>query len=188
MPTVNISLPLTFAYCRPSKFSLKTLGASGSTLGLAPSEHLSQTRTASLVKQLLDKEVIQRPIFSLMLINGQDGVLSLGGTAAGAIEMVETQTKSQLDSIGGKGKQELKPVEELPPLKKRGRTSKGVTARQPDWEDGWTWSDVQGAEGWWQVLMRGVWVDGSKVLKNQAVVVDVCILLGSCYSFLFLRS
>ena len=166
-------------YCRPFKYSLKTLGASGSTLGVAPSQHLSQTRSASLFKQLLDKEAIQRPVFSLMLINGQEGVLSLGGTAAGAIELVETQTKSELDSLGGDEKQEPKPIEKLPPLNKRGRTSKGITVREPGWEEGWTWSDVQGAEGWWQVLMQGVWVDGSKVLKNQAVVVDVRTSLGS---------
>ncbi|KAL6719830.1 mRNA decay protein [Lecanora helva] len=173
LPTVNTSIPLSFAYCRPLKFSLQTLGASGSTLGLAPSEHLGQIRSASFLKQLLDKDAIQRSVFSLMLINGQDGVLSLGGTAAGAVALVESQTKSQLDSLGGGENEDLKPAEQLQPLKKRGRTSKGITVREPEWDDGWTWSDVQGAEGWWQVLMDGVWVDGSKVLKNQAVVIDM---------------
>lgn len=175
LPTVNTSMPLSFAYCRPFKFSLKTLGASGGTLGLAPSEHLSQTRSASLFKQLLDKAAIQRPIFSLMLINGQDGVLSIGGTAANAIEMVEMQTKSELDSLAGSERQEPVPAKKLPSLGKRGRTGKGIITRQADWEEGWALTDVQGAEGWWQVLMRGVWVDGSKVLKNQAVVIDVSL-------------
>ena len=40
LPTVKNSVPLEFTHCRPSKSSLKTLEASGSTLGLAPSEHL----------------------------------------------------------------------------------------------------------------------------------------------------
>lgn len=173
LPTVNTSLPLSFAYCRPSKYSSRTLGASGSTLGLAPSEHLSQIRTPSLFKQLLDKAAIQRPVFSLMLINGQDGVLSVGGTAARAIELVETQTKTELDSLGGGGHQEVLPEKKLPTLEKRGRNGKGIITRQPDWEDDWAWSEVQGAEGWWQLLMHGVWVDGSKVLHNQAVVIDV---------------
>ena len=174
LPTINVSLPLSFAYCRPLKYSLSTLDASGSTLGLAPSSHLSQTRATPVLTQLLEKEAIQRPIFSLMLINGEDGVLSLGGTAASAIDMVEAETKAQLDLIGGHEEQKpAAPVEKMPPLVKRGRTSKGIVMRQPDWDDSWTWSDVQGAEGWWQVLMQGVWVDGSRVLKNQPVVVDV---------------
>ena len=174
LPTINVSLPLSFAYCRPQKFSLRTLSASGSVLGLAPSEHLSQTHTTSLFQQLLEKEAIERPVFSLMLINGQDGVLSLGGTAALAIQMVEAQTKAELDSLGGHEQQEPMPAAEpIPPLVKRSRTKEDIAPRQPDWDDGWTWTDVQGAEGWWQILMRGVWVDSSKVLTNQAVVVDV---------------
>lgn len=182
LPTINTSLPLSFAYCRPFKYSLQTLGASGSTLGLAPSEHLSQTRSRSLLTQLLDKGVIQRPVFSIMLVNGGDGVLSLGGTAGGAVDMVEAKTKFELDLIGGNEIKEPKPAGNLPPvppLQKRGRTPKGITIRQPDWDEDWTWSEVQGAEGWWQILMRGVWVDGSKVLNNQAVVVDVCVSLTS---------
>lgn len=175
LPTVNTTLPLSFAYCRPSKYSTRTLGASGSILGLAPSEHLSQIRTPSLFKQLLEKEAIQRPIFSLMLINGQDGVLSVGGTAANAIDLVETQTKTELDSLASDTRPQEPPVTKLPDLVKRGRTGKGIITRQPDWEDDWAWSEVQGAEGWWQVLMHGVWVDGSKVLHNQAVVIDVHI-------------
>ncbi len=173
LPTVNNSVPLSFAYCRPSKYSSRTLGASGSTLGLAPSEHLSQIRTPSLFKQLLDKVAIQRPVFSLMLINGQDGVLSVGGTAANAIKLVDIQTKIELDALAEDPREEVLPAKKLPNLEKRGRTGKGIITRQPDWEDDWAWSEVQGAEGWWQVLMHGVWVDGSKVLHNQAVVIDV---------------
>jgi hypothetical protein len=38
---------------------------------------------------------------------------------------------------------------------------------------GWKWSDVQGAVGWWQILMHGVWLDGVKVLYNQPIILDV---------------
>lgn len=169
------SIPLSFAHCRPSKFSQHTLGASGSTLGLAPSEHLSQTGSTSLLKQLLDKKAIQRPIFSLMLINGQRGVLSVGGTAASAIEMVVSQTKTELDRLGTVEKGNLTTANTGKPLTKRGRTSKDVVPRQAEWEEGWSWNKVQGAEGWWQLLTQGLWVDGSKVLQNQAVVIDVRI-------------
>ena len=173
LPTVDNPLPLSFPYCRPSKFSRKTLGPSGSILGLAPSEHLSQTGSKSLVKQLFEEKVIQRPIFSLMLINGQDGVLSVGGTAASTIEMVVSQTENALNQIGETEKGDVAPAEKLPPLVKRGRHGKEIVTKREDWETGWVWTEVQGAEGWWQLLMRGVWVDGSKVLQNQAVVIDV---------------
>ena len=176
LPTVGDQLPLSFPYCRPSKFSRDTLGPSGSILGLAPSEHLSQTGSISFMKQLLEKEVIQRPVFSLMLINGQDGVLSVGGTAASAIEMVVSETENALNQLGGTGKGEVAPVEKLAPLVKRGRHGKEFVTKREDWETGWVWTGVQGAEGWWQLLMRGVWVDGSKVLHNQAVVIDVSSL------------
>ena len=178
LPTVNTSVQLPFAQCCPSKFRLRTLWASGSTLGLAPSETLSQTGS-SLLKMLLEREIIQRPIFSLTLINGQEGILSIGGTAAKAVEMIVSQTETALDKLGGK--ETIKPLvtqkgKDLPPLVKRGRTGKRIITRQASWEEGWVWNGVQGAEGWWQLLMRGVWVDGSRVLRNQAVVVDVSVL------------
>ena len=88
MPTINSSVALSFAYCRPSKFLQHTFGPSDSTLGLAPSEHLSQMGTRSILKQLLEKEAIERPVFSLMLINSHEEVLSIGGTAASAVDMV----------------------------------------------------------------------------------------------------
>ena len=108
-----------------------------------------------------------------MLLNGQDGVLSVGGTAASTIEMVVSQTENALNQMGETEKGIVAPVEKLPPLVKRGRHGKEVVTKREDWETGWAWTEVQGAEGWWQLLMRGVWVDGSKVLQNQAVVIDV---------------
>ena len=111
-----------------------------------------------------------------MLINGNEGVLSIGGTAASAIDMVVTQTKLELDHIGMIERGEALPVETprdtTNQLTKRGRATKDVIPRQADWGDGWAWSKVQGAEGWWQILMQAVYVDGAKVLQNQAVVID----------------
>ncbi|KAL9103986.1 MAG: hypothetical protein Q9163_001006 [Psora crenata] len=149
-------------------------GPSGSTLGLAPSEYLSQTGSTSILKQLVDKEVIERPIFSLILVNDHEGVLSVGGTAARAVEMVVSQTKNELDHLGAieRGEEEL-PQKDMKPLVKRDRPRKEDAAQQADWEESWAWSKVQGADGWWQILMQSIWVDGSKVLQNQAVVLDV---------------
>lgn len=175
LPTMNISIPLSFAYCRPSKFSVDTLGASGSALGLAPSEHLRQTKSTSILKQLLQKQVIERPIFSLMLINGQEGVLSIGGTGARAVEMVEQQTKEELDHVSAIERGEITIEVDGDNVVKRGMTKReSVFDTKTNWEEGWKWSQVQGAEGWWQILMQGVWVDGSKILQNQAAVIDVC--------------
>lgn len=172
LPTINISIPLSFAYCRPSKFSLDTLGASGSALGLTPSEHLRQTKSTSILEQLLQKQIIERPVFSLMLINGQEGVLSIGGTGARAVEMVEQQTKDELDHVSAVERGELTTDFDGDNIIKRSMMEP-VFDTKTNWEEGWKWSQVQGAEGWWQVLMQGVWVDGSKVLHNQAAVIDI---------------
>jgi hypothetical protein len=174
LPTINKSVPLSFTYCRPSKFSLATLGPSGSTLGLASSESLRQTKSTSLLKQLYKKDIIQRPIFSLMLINGQEGILSVGGTSAKAIELVEQQTKAELDHAGAVEREELPVDSNLPSyVNRRGVGALPAAAGSDGWEEHWRWSKVQGAEGWWQILMQGVWVDGIKILQNQAAVIDV---------------
>ncbi|KAK3176598.1 hypothetical protein OEA41_007921 [Lepraria neglecta] len=150
----------------------KSNGSSGEEKGLT----MGEATTDGSWYLLLDREVIKRPIFSLIVINGEAGVLSIGRTAARAIEMVVNQTETELDRFGGKGdveKPKARKEKELPPLVKRGRAGKGTVNRQADWEEGWAWNGVQGADGWWQLLMRGVWIDGSRVLRNQAVVVDI---------------
>ncbi|KAL8900314.1 MAG: hypothetical protein Q9192_001137 [Flavoplaca navasiana] len=192
LPTVGSSVPLPFAYCRPLKGSQETLQASGSMLGLAPSQHLRQVDTPLLLHQLLKKSVIERPIFALMLVSGNEGVLSIGGTGAQAVEMVSKQTAEQLDRAGAQEKinaftaengktlvggasslDKANILKEKTNLQKREGEAHGLKERRADWREGWTWSKVQGAEGWWQTLMQGVWVGGSRVLQNQAVVIDI---------------
>lgn len=178
LPKSHGSVPISFAHCRPSKSSLATLAASGMMLGLAPSHHLSQTGTPTLLAQFLATKTIARSIFSIMLINGQEGVLSVGGTGAEAVDYVEAQTRKQLDEIGALQRTAVTdqpPSTDINTIVKR-ESEPGTTARDPnppDWRTGWKWSNVQGAEGWWQTLLQGVWVDGSKVLQNQPVVIDV---------------
>ena len=158
----------------------------------------SQTKSTSILKQLFEKEAVQRPLFSLMLINGHEGVLSIGGTAAPAIDMVDTMTKFELDRLGRIERGEIEKDEKLEAtklatplpaalpdadnskrLRKRGRARKEMTPRQAGWEEGWAWSKVQGADGWWQILIQSVRVDGVKVLQNQAAVIDVSGLPGN---------
>ncbi|KAI9824456.1 MAG: hypothetical protein M1832_001991 [Thelocarpon impressellum] len=174
MPTIGTSTALSFAHCRPPKSSLNTLRASGSMLGLAPSESLSQTNTPSLTSQLYEKGVIARDVWSLMLINGKEGVFSVGGTGAEAVELVQQQTEEELKRWGE--------LEKANALDGRSGASDGINKRTdegrsgkdrpPEWEHGWRWNKVQGARGWWQILMQGVWVDGTKVLKNQPIIID----------------
>lgn len=159
-------------------------------LGLAPSDHLSQIGVKRILQQLLDENAIERPIFSLMLINGREGILSVGGTVARAVDLVVEQTANELDRAGAQSKIETlaqekdqasgdvtnKPAAKRSLMKRRAKVNQEKASRQADWENEWTWNDVQGAEGWWQTLMQGLWIDGSRVLQNQAVVFDVGFL------------
>ena len=174
LPTLERSLPVGFAYCRPPKSSSSTLGPSGSKLGLAPFDSVGQTHSTSLLSQLLEKKVVERPVFSIMLIDGDHGVLSFGGTAAPAVEMVEAQTKAQLEHVGKIEREEI--PEGTPPPKaeiaKRGSNGDNLDKNTVRWDHGFFWTHVQGAEGWWQVLIQGIWVDGVRVLRNQAAIID----------------
>lgn len=73
------------------------------------------------------------------------------------------------------GEQEIDKRDSDGDLGKRQRAGNRAesTGQAPSWRDMWKWSPVEGADGWWQTLMRGVWVDGVKVLKNQPCVVDI---------------
>lgn len=129
-----------------------------------------------MLRQLLKKGVIQRAIFSLTLINGQEGILSVGGTSAKAIELVEQQTKAELDRAGAIERGEISANADLSSaLNKREIHEIDPSGGGDTWEKDWRWIKVQGAEGWWQILMQGVWVDGIKILRNQATVIDVCL-------------
>ena len=128
----------------------------------------------------MDKNIVQRPVFSLMLINGYEGVLSVGGTAAPAVELVLSETRHDLDKIGSSSGATKKSFQGGVELVKRSEDDKKhipVDNKDgpvdSDWRRNWAWSKTQGAEGWWQILMQSVWVDGMNVLKNQAVVLDV---------------
>ena len=109
-----------------------------------------------------------------MLINGKEGILSVGGTGAKAIDVAEQQMKDELDHLGAVERGEFRQDQEQESSENRAKSSKEeVLRRQTEWDADFQWSNVQGAEGWWQILMQGVWIDGNKVLQNQQVVIDV---------------
>lgn len=249
LPSANLSFDLQFAHCKPRRQSRDTLLPSGALLGLAPSKSLSQLgdELPDFFDQLVGQNIVENDVFSLHLINGEEGILSIGGTIADAIARVEERIEGFLgkphdypvaehipdpeqdaqDYINGaseaqraanadkgaavppqgqafadKGqavppqvqKRDLEEVygphlekraaledanailvptwDDLSPINRAGRAKpKGPT--QPTWRDGWKWSPVEGAAGWWQILMRGIWADQVKIMKNQPCIIDV---------------
>jgi len=148
-------------------------------LGLAASDGLSQTRKPSLIKQLLDARFIERNVFSVMLLNAQEGVLSLGGTAAEAVKAAIDDTENALRRLGDPQTDLENTTANATEPSPGGSVSTGLTKRQlreqatSDWTDKWTWTPVEGADGWWQILLRGAWINGAKVLSNQPTIIDV---------------
>jgi hypothetical protein len=121
------------------------------------------------MQQLIEKSIIDTPVWSLVLINGKDGIFTIGGTSAPSLRQAEVETNDELARYAN---HEVK------------RDVRVASRSTPDIEmatalssEEWKWSQVQGAEGWWQILMRGVWVDGIKELENQLIVLDVSFFL-----------
>ncbi|KAH8795490.1 aspartic peptidase domain-containing protein [Hyaloscypha finlandica] len=149
----------------PAKQWVRTLLPSGAYLGLAASTALSQTKTVSLMMQMIEKNVINTPVWSLVLINGKDGIFSIGGTSAPSVRRAKMETD---DELARAGNYEVKRDEVV-----ASRSAADIEMEADLSANEWKWSKVQGAEGWWQILMRGIWVDGNKVLENQPIVLDI---------------
>jgi hypothetical protein len=146
LPSIQRSVVISFAHCWPSKQWIRALLPLGAYLGLAPSKSLSQTKTVSLMPQLLDEKMINVPIWSLVLLDDNDGLLSIGGTLAQSPE----QPKSKVETSD----QALMHTE----IKREGHV-KGRAIVDIVLEDKLTslkWNSLHGAEAWWQILMEGV--------------------------------
>lgn len=234
LPTANLSFDFQFAHCKPRRQSRDTLLPSGALLGLAPSKSLSQLgdELPDIFDQLVGQNIVENNVFSLHLINGEEGILSIGGTVADSIARVEERIEGFLgkphdfpiaervpdsvqdaeDYVNGASEAQLKanadtrpkqmqkrdveavygphlhqkrgledgnailvPTwDDLSPINRAGR-AKPKGPSQPTWRDGWKWSPVEGAAGWWQILMRGIWADQVKIMKNQPCIIDVCL-------------
>jgi hypothetical protein len=158
-PMIKEPVPITFPYCRPATQLIQTLLPSGGAhLGLAPSHALSQTHPKSLIPQLLDSNAINAPIWSILLVSGKDGILTIGGMAAATLDQVGEQSN---DASTRLTHGEIK------------RSSDTELKNDLLVEEDWKWSKVSGANGWWQISMDGVWVDRIKILHNQPVILDV---------------
>ncbi|CAG8957763.1 hypothetical protein HYFRA_00000101 [Hymenoscyphus fraxineus] len=166
--TIERMIPVSFAHCRPSKQWIQALLPSGAYLGLAPAASLSQLNTTSLLSQLIEKGILDTQMWSLVLLNGRDGLFSLGGTPLASIRKVEKETQDLLASQKQEGHEELKREEHL---EDRAAIYDPSIAGDPDRD--WKWMQVRGIDGFWQIQMHGVWVDGVKNVFNQPAVLDI---------------
>ncbi|KAB8297966.1 hypothetical protein EYC80_001743 [Monilinia laxa] len=201
-------IPVGFAHCRPQKQWVGSLGKSGASLGLAVGEGLGQVGgwKGGLLNQILKSGVVDMEVWSLMLLNGHEGVFSVGGTSVQEVREVEERIKNDLRKLDAgdlhSGHDELKSFDagglqsedqglekidgiEIQPehdemkrsaelgLMKRDESTLMNNDLKPNEESIWEWSKVRGSDGWWEILMKGIWVDGNKVLQNQPIVLDV---------------
>lgn len=158
---MRIQVPL----CSPRKASRATLAASGSVLGLTASSVLGQIEAPTLLEQLLEQDVISESVWSVFLLDNHSGILTLGGTCAANIEGATTRIQVEIESIGR--------PDVTPEMVEQRVDSMVALSRLADWRSQFKWSTVQGAEGWWQTLLAGIWINASKIMKNQPVVLDL---------------
>jgi hypothetical protein len=167
--TNTTSIPISMPMCSPSKSSRATLFKSGSVLGLSPSSSsssLSRLDSPPLLQQLLSNQVLANNIFSLTLLDSTTGVLSLGGTLARHVEEANTRTRVEVDFLGD-------PDATMEQIDAK-VTDLLASTFPTDIEDQFRWVPARGAaEGWWNTLLPGLWVNGVKVLKNQPVLLDI---------------
>ena len=156
---------MLFAHCKPAKQWIRSLIPSGAYLGLAIGRSLSQTRTKSLLTQLLENKAIAGPLFTLMLDSGQHGTFSVGGLPANVSH--EDHTEGFESKLPWNGlHQEIERDE---------RADKHVLEQSlVGVRNDWKWLKLHDDEGWWKIRMNGIWVNGVKVSSNQPVVLDVC--------------
>ncbi|MCJ1313469.1 hypothetical protein MMC25_007147 [Agyrium rufum] len=155
--------------------SLATLGLSGSILGLAPSRDLAQIDAPGLLSQLLESGLIKSNLFSILIINDHQGLLTLGETASDAVNSITKSLDMALQQVGSISDTSSTP-EALQKREKVDQAARpiGEDSGINEWEKSWKWSKVQGAAvGWWQILMQGVLVNGDKILRNQPAILDL---------------
>ncbi|KIW63121.1 hypothetical protein PV04_09996 [Phialophora macrospora] len=161
---VRLDMPI----CAPSKSSRQTLANSGTLLGLAPyTESLARLSSPPLLGQLRERELVKKEIWSVTLLDTETGILSLSGTIAKEFEEAKLRGEIELKHVGN-------------PLATSDWVDGEVDTQltfliPPDapWDKHFKWTEVQGATGWWTALMKGVWINGAKVLKNQPVIFDI---------------
>jgi hypothetical protein len=157
---------LTFPMCSPSKSHRLTLSRSGAMLGLSPaSSQLSRLNAPPLLSQLTDIGLITRKIWSITLLTPSTGILTLGSSIASHAMRAHLSTELALSNFGNS----IFTPEHIASLV----DSKLSDIFPSEIEEQFHWTKISGATGLWTTLLSGLWVDGSKTLKNQPVLLDV---------------
>ena len=161
----TLSRRLMLPMCSPSKSSIYTLGSSGNVFGLAPSRTLARISVSNALEQLFQQNHLHRKLFSLTLRDGKTGNLTLGGSIAREVEEVKTRFQVRLDNMLN-----LLATPDYIDHEVQDRLSRSLPAAL---DEQFRWVELKGAEGWWTTLMGGVWINGAKVLQDQAVLLDI---------------
>lgn len=106
-------------------------------------------------------------MWSLTLLDGENGVLTFGGAIAKEVEQAKVQAELELQHFG-----DPKADREWISKQTQAKLEVSMPALMP-WESHLKWTNLQGAAGWWTALVSGVWINGAKVLKNQPVLFDL---------------
>lgn len=78
----RVSIPLILPMRSPSKSSRPTFGSPSSIVSLAPSNNLTRISASNLRRQLFEKKIVHHHLFSLSLVDAQNGNRTLVGTIA----------------------------------------------------------------------------------------------------------
>ncbi len=150
---------LDIPICSPSKSSRQTLANSGTSLGLAPhTGSLARLSSGPLLQRLKERNLVKDKIWSVTLLDTESGILSLGGTIARDIEEAKVRGELELKHFG-----DPKATSEWVNEQVDARLNFLIPPEVP-WHKHFKWTEVQGAAGWWTALMRGVWINGAKVV------------------------
>lgn len=93
-------------------------------------------------------------------------MLSLGGTLVHQVEEANVRTRVEFDLLGDSS---------ATTEKINGKVAELLASTLPtDIENQFSWVPTHGAaEGWWNTLLTGLWINGIKVLKNQPILIDI---------------
>ena len=120
-----------------------------------------------MLDQLHAQSLVPFRIWSITILDSENGVLTMGGTIAKEVEKAKIQAELELDHFGN----DIATREWISQ-----QTEEQLRLSMSDllpFDSHFKWTELHGAAGWWTALMSGVWVNGAKVLKNQPVLFDI---------------
>ncbi|KAH0829859.1 hypothetical protein AYO21_10167 [Fonsecaea monophora] len=162
------ALRLEFPACAPAKASRQSLAHSGTFLGLAPHVgSLARLSSPPLLTQLREQDAVPNKVWSVTLLDTETGILTLGGTIAKEVEEAKIRGDVELKHFGQAGITAEWVSEQVQ------AQLQAMMPTEVPWDQHFKWTEVQGAAGWWMALMRGVWIHGAKILRNQPVILDI---------------